>query len=318
MGTDESAVFARMPCARSRAYTLGTMCATSPNIHRPWRRSHLLPALCCALASLHAGTSAPAQVATDEPEELKGVGVDEKLDAQVPLDLAFTDSEGRAVRLGDYFRGEQPVMITLNYYSCPMLCTVQLNDIVTALKEVSLEPAKDFELVTISFDPLEGPSLAKSKKRNYVSEYGRVSAAKGWHFLTGKQDPILALCRAVGFKFKWNPDQQQWAHPATAIICTPDGRISRYLGLPYEPKTLRLSLVEASEGKIGTLFDKVFLTCFHYVGGQGQYTADVMGIMRLGGAAIVVILVLLFAVLEVRRRIHNRSGPKQASASGGS
>jgi len=263
--------------------------------------------LACAVAL--AGTRAPAVRAQQDasvPKELKGIGVDERLNAHLPTDLTFTDSDGNPVRLADFF-GERPVVITLNYYACPMLCTLQLNDLVSALREIPLEPGRDFELITLSFDPLEGPKLAAAKKRNYVAEYGRPSASRGWHFLTGKQDAILRLTRAVGFRFKWNAEQQQWAHPATAIICTPDGRISRYLGLPYDPRTLRLSLVEASQGKIGTLFDRVFLTCFHYIDNQGRYTANVMGIMRLGGAAVVVFLVLLFLVLETGRRIRRRS-----------
>ncbi|MFQ5807771.1 MAG: SCO family protein [Phycisphaerae bacterium] len=256
---------------------------------------------------------ARAQINRGTPEQLQDVSITEQLDAQIPLDLQFADEDGRAVRLRDYFTGERPVILTLNYYRCPMLCGLILNGMVAGLKPISLDPGEDFEIVTVSFDPLEGSPLAQAKKRNYVNEYGRSSAAQGWHFLTGQRDEIKALTGAVGFHYRWVEERQQWAHPAALIICTPDGRVSRYLGgVLFEPQTMRLSLVEASEGKIGSLFDQVFLGCFHYVSDDGKYTASALGIMRLGGGLTLVILATTILVLwrrdANRRRQRTTSG----------
>ena len=248
--------------------------------------------------SLALGSAALAQLNLTTPDELQDISITEKLDAQIPLDLEFVDDEGRPVKLADYFNGERPVILTLNYYRCPMLCGLMLNGMIDALKRISLEPGQDFEIVTVGFDPLEGPDLAAAKKRNYVNEYGRSSAVKGWHFLTGKRDPIKKLADTVGFKYKWNEAQQQWGHSASLIICTPNGRVSRYIGgVVFDPQTVRMSLIESSEGKIGTLFDQVFLTCFQYHSGDGAYTASAIGFMRLGGAITLVFLAALVLVL---------------------
>jgi len=258
------------------------------------------------------GHPAHAQINRGTPEDLQDVGITEQLDAQLPLELEFVDEDGQPVKLRDYFSGQRPVILTLNYYRCPMLCGLMLNGLVDVLKPISLEPGKDFEIVTISFDPLEGPDIAKPKKQNYVNEYGRSAAARGWHFLTGKRDEIKALTGAVGFRYRWVEERQQWAHPASLIICTPDGRVSRYLGgVMFDPQTVRLSLVEASEGKIGSVFDEVFLSCFHYVSEDGKYTASALGIMRLGGGLTLVIVAAIILVLW-RRDAHRR---KQRPAS---
>ncbi len=250
---------------------------------------------------------AAAQLNRGTPEVLEDVRIDEQLGAALPLDAEFVDDEGKVVRLGDYFDGTHPVVLTLNYYRCPMLCGLLLNGMLEALKPISLEPGEDYQIVTISFDPLEGPELAKAKKRNYVNAYGRSAARRGWHFLTGQRDAIKAVTQATGFHYKWNEENQQWAHAAALIICTPEGKISRYLpGVVFEPQTVRLSLIEASDGRIGTLVDQVFLTCFQYHSIDGAYSASAIGLMRLGGAATLLVLVVVLLLLWRREAVRRR------------
>lgn len=252
------------------------------------------------------------------PPELEGVGVEQQIGARIPLDLPFTDQDNRDVRLSDYFNRGRPVVITLNYFRCTSLCDYQLNGLVRALQEIEFLPGREFELLTISFDPLEKPLLARTKKRNYIEEYGRLEAASGWHFLTGKNADIRTLTRRVGFGYKWNPEQEEWAHSSALIICTPDGRVARYLGgVMYEPSVLRLSLVEASGGKVGSLLDQVFLICFHYVPSEGKYAPAVMGIMRMGGGASVVGLAAWLAVLWRRDYLRRRDALAALAAGGG-
>ncbi|MGE0480180.1 MAG: SCO family protein [Phycisphaerae bacterium] len=259
---------------------------------------------------------APAQVHADEvPAELRGVGVTQKLDAQLPLDTPFFSEHGRPVKLGDYFRAGRPVAITLNYFRCASLCNYQLNGLVDALKQMpGFAPGEKFEIVTVSFDPLENAQLAKLKKDAYIAELGQPGVERGWHFLTGSKESIRALTGAVGFGYRWNQEEELWAHDAVLVVCKPDGRISRYLGgLHYEPDVLRLSLVEASAGKVGSFWDAVFLTCFHYDAKAGRYTPAVMNIMRLGGVATLLLLGGVVGGYWVRER---RRSPASAALSG--
>ncbi len=270
-------------------------------------------------AVLAVAATAAAQLNRGEPKEFEGVRVEQKLNAPLPLDCQFVDDRGAVVRLGDYFGKGKPVVLTLNYYGCPMLCGLQLNGLVEALKKMELIPGRDFELLTISFDPLEQPRLAAAKKANYIRALGKPAAARGWHFLTGRKDQIRKLTEAVGFYYRWDEASQEWKHRATTIICTPEGRISRYLGgVAFEPKTLRLSLVEASDGKVGSLWDQVFLTCFHFSIQDGKYTANVLAIMRLGGTLTLLMLGTTILVLwrrELRRR-RRLTSAGQAPATG--
>lgn len=240
------------------------------------------------------------------PKALEGVGIDEKLDARVPLDLVFNDERGEPVRLGDFFREGKPVVLTLNYYRCPMLCTLVLNGYVEALKGVGWVPGKEFDSVTVTIDPRELPALARAKKQSYIEDLGRPEAAAGWHFLTGRDESIRALAEAVGFRYRYLEDQDEFSHAAAVIVLTPDGRVSRYLyGVAFPPKTLRLALVEASRGEIGSALDQLILYCYHYDPSTGTYAPAAMKIMRAGSlltGAVFALVLSTFWLREWRRR----------------
>ena len=244
----------------------------------------------------------PALAAAEDarPPALRDVAFDQRLGERVPLGIALRDEAGRAVRLGDYF-GPKPVVLALVYYDCPMLCTLTLNGLVSALRALSFDAGREFLVVTVSFDPRETPALAAAKKAAYLQRYGRPGAAAGWHFLTGAEQAVAALTRAVGFRYAWDERTQQFAHPAGLVVLTPDGRISRYLyGVEYAPKDLRLGLVESSAGRIGSAVDHLLLFCYQYDPATGRYAATAMRILRLSALATLAGLGG-FIVLMVRR-----------------
>jgi protein SCO1 len=257
----------------------------------------------------------PAQTARAQrteplPKELEGVGIVEHLDGKLPLDLKFTDETGREVSLGDYFNKDRPVLLTLVYFRCPMLCTLVLNGLIDAMKQIEMTPGKEFELVTVSFDPTETATLAKFKKQNYLTEYGRPEAAPGWHFLVGGEAEVHALTDAVGFGYRWNEEQKQYVHQAAIYVVTPDGRLSRYLyGVMFDPRTLKLSILEAGKGKIGSTLDQIVLYCFHYDASSGKYAPAAVRIMRAGGILTILILGSVLSTLWVRDRRRRRSLP---------
>lgn len=227
--------------------------------------------------------------ATPLPPGLQGVGIDQKLDAQLPLDLVFRDEAGRSVPLSTFF-GEKPVVLALVYYQCPMLCTQILNGMEMGLKAVPFNPGRDFQVVAVSFDPNDTPELAAQKKANYVRRFGRPDTANGWHFLTGDETSIKALTEAVGFHYRYDPSTKQFAHASAIYVVTPQGKMSRYFyGVEYSPRDLRLGLVEASQSKIGSPVDQVLLFCYHYDPATGKYGAVAMNMVRLGGATFVLI-----------------------------
>jgi protein SCO1/2 len=238
------------------------------------------------------------------PAPLREIGFDQNLDHTVPLDIPFTDEHGRAVRLGDYF-GARPVVLALVYYDCPMLCTQVLNSLTSTLKVLSLDPGKDFEIVTVSFDPREKPPLAAAKKATYLDRYKRPGAASAWHFLTGEPASIERLTKAAGFRYVWDKDLKQFAHPTGITVLTPQGRLSRYLfGVEYGPRDLRFALIEASEGKVGTPVDQVLLYCYHYDPETGRYGFVIMRVVRLAGAATVLALgTFIFVMLRRERNV---------------
>ncbi len=224
------------------------------------------------------------------PGALEGVGIDQKLDSQVPLNLTFRDEAGRDVPLSSFFRTGKPVILALVYYRCPMLCTQILNGLESSLKAVSFSPGQDFEVLSVSFDPKDTPELAASKKQMYLKRYGRQNTANGWHFLTGDEANIRALTDAAGFHFKYDPKTDQFAHASGIMILTPDGRLSRYFyGVEYAPRDVRLGLVEASQNKIGTPVDQMLLFCYHYDPATGKYGAIAMNMVRFAGGAFVLI-----------------------------
>lgn len=253
----------------------------------------------CLLAPSRATAATPGL-----PPILRDVGFDQHMDAQVPRELQFVDDTGRAVRLGDYF-GDKPVILVLAYYRCPMLCTEVLNGLVRGLMDMPYQIGKDFTVLTVSFDPAEGPELAAAKKRTYVERYARPGAEVGWHFLTGKDEAIRPLTDAVGFRYTWDERNSQYAHASGIVLLTPDGRVSRYLfDVRFSPRDLQLGLTEASGGRVGSpIVNAVMLFCFHYDPLAGKYGPAVMNLMRLGGVLTVLgIGVLVWSLRRGERR----------------
>jgi protein SCO1/2 len=242
-----------------------------------------------------------AQLADQVPEVLEEVGVTEHLNAKLPLDLEFRDEDGNWVELGSFFDGQRPVILTLNYYRCPMLCGLMLNGVVDGLEAMSWTPGAEFEIVTISINPLETPELARAKKQNYLKRLERPAAAKGWHFMTGRELEIKRLAETLGFSYTYDPVSQEYAHAAAIFVCTPDGRVARYLyGIEYPAKRLKLALLEAAEGTIGSTLDQLILYCYHYDPTNRRYTPVAMNIMRLGGGATALILGISLGVFWIR------------------
>ena len=217
------------------------------------------------------------------PASLQGVGIDQRLNNQIPLNLTFRNSTGNTVRLGDYF-GKKPVILSLVYFNCPMLCTMEENGLLNVLKLMKFTVGKQFSVVTVSFDPHDTPEMALDKKRMYLSLYARPGVASGWHFLTGDQASISALTQAVGFHYKYDPKTHLFAHAVAIVVLTPAGRISRYFyGIEYPEGPLRLSLVQASNGKIGSLADALILYCCEYNPITGKYGLIISRVLMLGG-----------------------------------
>ena len=242
--------------------------------------------------------SPPANV---RPPYLQNVGIEQKLDSQVPADLTFVDDTGRSVKLGDYF-GKKPLILNLVYYTCPMLCGEELSGLSASMKMIKFDVGKEFDVVTVSFNPKETPEMAAAKKKEFVRRYGRAGAESGWHFLIGSPDSINALTKAVGFQYQYDPRSNQYAHATSIMVLTPEGRISRYFyGVDFPPKDLRMGLVEASSGKIGNPVDQVLLYCYHYDPATGKYGAVVSNMLKIGGALTIFLLggmILIFLRLE--------------------
>jgi len=246
-----------------------------------------------------------------KPEVLKNVGLDQKLNAQVPLDLTFKDEHGATVTLGQLLQGK-PAILTMVYYKCPMLCTEVLNATLNSLKEVPLEIGKDFNVITVSIDPAEKPVLAEAKQIMYTGLYGRRGAVHGWHFLTGNEEQIQKLAAAVGFRFVYDKESSQFAHASGIMVMTPEGRLSRYFyGLSYPPRDVRLALVEAGEGKIGSTVDAIMLFCFHYDPVTGKYAVTILHVVRVAGALSVVGIALMIFIF-LRREKYSALPPGDA------
>ena len=230
------------------------------------------------------------------PEELKGLEIEEKMGSALDLQLEFVDDQGKKVKLARYFNNNQPVLFSIVYYSCPNLCGLHLNGLSEALKGLSEDFRKRFHFVLLSMDHTEKPKLALEKKKNYIEKYSLPEERT--HFLTGSKENILALSNQVGFRFRWDDDQKIFAHLPVGYVLTPAGKISRYLyGVTFQTQTLRLSLVEASKGKIGSIVDRVLLFCFQFDPKRGRYSWYAYNIMRAGG--FFTIFLLLFFLLPV-------------------
>ena len=249
--------------------------------------------------------TAPSLQARDEelPPELVGVDIVEHIGQKVNLDLQFTAESGYQVPLRQYFEKGKPVLLNFVYYRCPMLCNLVLNGQTAALRELAWTAGNEFEIVTISIAPEEQFNLARAKKKFYLETYGREAAQQGWHFLTDFQGNTKRLADEVGFQYRWDPKTEQWAHTAAIMMLTPDGRISRYLyGVKFKERDLRLGLTEASEGKLGTMGDKLLLFCFHYDSGAKGYVLFARNFMKAGGALMVVLVGIVLGFLFRRER----------------
>jgi protein SCO1 len=247
------------------------------------------------------------------PGSLAGVGIDQRLDAQVPLSTVLRDEAGREVTLSTFFHPGKPVLLAPVYYRCPMLCTQILSGMVSALKVVSLDPAKDFEVIAISFDPKDTPEIAAAKKENYLRRYRRPGTANGWHFLTGDEANVRGLTDAIGFHYKYDPKTDQYAHASAIMILTPEGRVSKYFyGVEYSPRDIRLGLVEASNNKIGTPADEILLFCFHYDPATGKYGAVAMNLLRITAAAFLLVGGMAIVIALRRDSRGRRQSTRQA------
>lgn len=236
------------------------------------------------------------------PPILQRVDFEQRLGTQVPLDLPFRDETGRTVRLGDHFQGK-PVVLTLSYYDCPMLCTLVLNGLTSALRALRFDLGKEFVAINVSFNPRETPELAAAKKATYLKEYRRPGSEAGWHFLTGDEESIRRLTEAVGFQYAWDERNQQYAHATGLVVLTPGGQIARYFyGVEFSPRDLRFALIEAAQGKIGSPVDKLLLYCFHYDPSTGRYSALALNSIRIGGVLTVAALISFIVVMLRRER----------------
>jgi protein SCO1/2 len=238
-----------------------------------------------------------------KPKRLEGVDVTEHLGERAPETLAFQDHNGKTVTLADYLHAGVPVVLTFNYSNCPMLCSLQLNGFVESLKQLDFTAGKEFRIVTVSLDPKETQESAHRFRARYLSQYNRPGSEAGWSFLTGSEQNVRALAKAVGFSYNYNEARGEYVHPAAITLLSPEGKIARYLyGLEYPEKTLRLGLVEASEGRVGTSLDRLILYCFHYDSSEGRYAPIAARIMQLGGAVTVVLLAGFLTILIRRDR----------------
>jgi len=268
------------------------------------------------LAAVEAPASTVPERKEPKPPELSEVGITEHLNTVLPKDLPYTDSSGKKVLLGDMFDGQHPVILTMNYSNCPMLCSLQLNGLFEGLAGLDWNLGQQYRMVTVSIDPAESVERASQTKAKYLKLYRRDAPADGWRFLIGQEENIKKLAKAVGFGYVWDEKSQQYAHQAAIFVCTPDGRVSRYLyGVEYRPSTLRLALLEASEGKIGTTIDQIILYCFHYDAEAGRYAPAASRLMQIGGAVLVAALGGWLVVLWRRERRRSSGSPQKTAES---
>jgi protein SCO1/2 len=283
------------------------MILTKPKVTGIGNLNHLPLSVAMSLAVvLFVFHVASAQIIRDDDPALRGIDVVEHPGDTIPLDVILTDDQGREVLLGDYFKDNKPVALVLAYYRCPMLCDLVLNGMSTGLTELSWVPGNEYRILTVSFDPTETYKLASEKKSNYIESYWTPAAGDGWAFFVAAEDQSKKLADAVGFKYYYDEEKEMYAHAALVTILTGEGVISRYLyGIEFKPRDLRLALLEASEGKIGSTIDRILLFCYHYDPDAGGYTILAANVMKLGGVITLVLLGIflgIFWLREIRRR----------------
>jgi protein SCO1 len=301
-------------------------------LRRPRALVALLAGALVTLGFAPAGSAQPMMPSAAGPEAkalapdtvIKNVGVDQNLGASVPADLTFTDESGKAVRLGDFY-GKRPLVLSLVYYECPGLCTMTLNGVARSLKPLTFTPGKEFDVLTISFNPNDKPQLAAAKKKTYLKEYlsgpikhDAADAEAGWHFLTGDQANIDALTKAVGFRYSYDEKSRQYAHASAIMVLTPQGKISRYFyGLEYSSRDIRLGLIEAADERIGTVSDAVVLFCYQYNPASGKYSLAILRVLRVAAVLTVVgIGSLVFFMVRRERHPPVAAGTRPGAGSG--
>lgn len=241
------------------------------------------------------------------PKELENLDVDERVGESLPLDLIFRDHRRQDGRVRDWFEGRRPVIVSMNYSNCPMLCNLQLSGLVESLKQLEWTAGEEFDVVSVSMDPSETPERAGQTRQRYLDLYERAGTGTGWRFLVGNRQSIDRLAASIGFKFRFVPERNEYAHPAMFVLCTPDGKIARYMyGVDFPPETLKLSLVEAGEGKVGGTWERILLFCFHYDAEKGRYAPAARNLMRTGGA-ITVVVIAAFVIWLLRRERRTRA-----------
>lgn len=267
--------------------------------------------LCILLLILNAA----ARAADDPRAVLQNIGFDQNLGRQLPLDLKFTNENGDVVSLSTYF-AQKPVILTLVYHDCPMLCGAELHGLITCLRPMTFTPGNEFNILTVSFNPDETTTLSAAKKAEYIKEYGRPNAAAGWHFLTGNKDSIETLTKAVGFRYRYDEASKQFAHASGIVLVTPEGKTSRYFyGVEYYPRELKLGLIEASQNRIGNLTDQVLLYCYRYDPMTGRYGIVILNVLRVAGLLTVFCLGTFMTVMFLRdkRMNHIPKSSKEAT-----
>ncbi len=250
-----------------------------------------------------------AQVIRDSVPELQKIDIVEHLGQTIPLELTFVNDAGDTVILGDYFHKGKPVIVTLAYYNCPMLCTMVLNGLSDGIRGLSLTPEKDFTVLTVSINPTETATLASAKRTRYMENLGEKGKNDGWRFFVGEESQSRALANAIGFQYYYDEERKEYAHAAGAFVITEDGVISRYLyGLEFKERDLKLALLEASEGKIGSTLDRLILYCFHYDPAAKGYVMMAGNVMKLGGLLTLIIVTIFLSIFWARERAHRTVG----------
>jgi len=271
------------------------------------RRSVLAMLLVGVLSIAGPAVAARGPLRGPLPPAALDVGIEEHLGQLVPADLRFRDQDGRPVRLGDYLHRGRPVVLVLAYYRCPMLCDLVLRGLASAFAEIGWTPGQQADLLTVSIDPLDTPAAAALKQGHVLQALGRPEAKAGWPFLVGDARSARALADAMGFRYVYDPTSHQYAHAAGAVVLTPEGRLARYVyGVQFRPFDLRLALTEAGQGKVGGIVERVLLTCFRYDPSARRYGIYVVGLLKGGGALVLLTVGICLGVLWRREAILRR------------